>query len=215
MTRSTRANVARVRGWGLALTLALGLPVVARATVEAQQARLPPPADACQDPVAGRWLAHVYYAHVTEWYRFTVDLHPSGDGAYTGEIHAHYWSGGPNDAEPRSCDRGGTQKSVRENAKASLRGLELSVDALDWRADTPNCGSSSRGYLLDHFAGTIDPELQEFQSLLNADAPEWRDVPTVFRRVRCAQPEARPPILEPDYVPAPAFQPSIGLSCWN
>ena len=215
MTRSARATVARVRGWGLALTLTLALPLVARATVEAQQARLPPPVDACQDPVAGRWLAHVYYTHVTEWYRFTVDLSPTGEGKYAGEIHAHYWQGGPGDAAPTPCNQGGRQTSVRENAIASLNGLHLSVDALDWKRDSPTCRSTSAGYLLDHFSGTIDPERQEFESLLNADAPEWRDVPTVFRRVSCPEPTEVAPILEPDYAPPPPYQPAIGLSCWQ
>jgi hypothetical protein len=66
--------------------------------------------------------------------------------------------------------------------------------------------------LLDHFSGTVDLERMEFQSLLNADAPEWRDVPTVFRRVRCgaAAPSDPTPriIMEP-----PPYQPPEREGC--
>lgn len=196
---------------GLGLTLG---PALAPATIEEQRSRLPPPAFECGDPVVGVWQAHVHYAHVGQWYLFELNIErdPAGDGLLRGTIRAEFWDGEADRSQPPLCDEPGWRNAVFEQAKGRVDQLTLSFDAIDWR-DLEICGRPLRGgYLLDHFSGTIEPERMEFQSLLNADAPEWRDVPTVFRRVRCqAGPEREPTpriIVEP-----PPYQPPEREGC--
>jgi hypothetical protein len=198
---------------GVGLLLTLG-PALAPATIEEQRSRLPPPAFECgDDPIAGLWQAHVYYAHVQQWYVFelNVERDPEGQGMLRGTIRAEFWDDGSGQrSQPPLCDEPGERTAVFENATGSIDGLALSFDAVDWR-DEAICGAIRGHYLLDHFSGTVDLERMEFQSLLNADAPEWRDVPTVFRRVRCAAatPEQKPRIImEP-----PPYQPPEREGC--
>lgn len=194
--------VSRARLAILLVTLTAGLvlgPALGRATIEEQRARLPPPATACDDPVAGQWRAHVFYRHVMQWYVFVLDIQREQGDALTGTIRAEFWDGSEHDPQPPSC--GTTRRGeVFEHARGDVEGLALRFEATDWR-DEQVCGSIGGGYLLDRFSGTVDPERMEFQSLLNADAPEWRDVPTVFRRVRCPNPG--PDADEPKVVVAP------------
>jgi hypothetical protein len=204
---------ARDPRWWAPLVIGLGSslsPRLAPATIEDQRSRLPPPAFECgDDPIAGIWQAHAYYAHVRQWYRFelTIAREPEDrpPGALSGSIRVEFWNGGPEHAEPPSCAERGDRAGVFEQAAGHSEALELRFDATDWR-DLELCDKQVRGYLLDHFSGTVDPERMEFQSLLNADAPEWRDVPTVFRRVRCgpasgAAAEPRVTIAAPPYEP--------------
>ena len=202
--------------WATALAVGLLLtlgPALAPATIEEQRSRLPPPAFECgDDPIAGLWQAHVYYAHVQQWYVFelNVDRDPEGEGLLRGTIRAEFWDGSGERSQPPLCNEPGERRAVFENATGRIDGLALSFDATDWR-DEAICGPIRGHYLLDHFSGTVDLERMEFQSLLNADAPEWRDVPTVFRRVRCAaaNPEQKPRIImEP-----PPYQPPERDGC--
>ncbi len=162
------------------------LPAPAPATVAEQRARLPPPAE-CHDPVAGTWMAHVYYRHVGEWYVFLLRVKhaPGGGPDLVGTIHSEFWAGGPKDAEPPACEIGVVHRSVAEHARGHFDGKTLVFNATDWRPDQPSCLGSEVDYLLDDFSGRIDRSRQEFQSVLNSDAPEWVNVPTVFRRVSC------------------------------
>ena len=199
------------RTGALALGIGLGLglgPALGRATIEEQRQRLPPPAFECgDDPIAGVWQAHTYYGHVGQWYTFALDVRrdaddPSG-AALRGTIQVVFWDGDASRSQPPLCDAPGDRGEVFENARGEARDLELRFDAVDWR-DTGACGGIGGGYLLDRFSGTVDPERMEFQSVLNADAPQWRDVPTVFRRVRCPPPDASAePEPEPRVVLAP------------
>jgi hypothetical protein len=190
---------------GLALTLG---PALAPATIEEQRQRLPPPAECGEDPIAGVWQAHVYYAHVEQWYMTRIEIErdaadPSGE-QLIGSMYSEFWNGGPNDSQPPVCGGPGQRAAVNERATGRAHGLELSVDAIDWK-DAEVCGPTAFGYLLDHFSGSVDIERMEFQSLLNADAPEWHDVPTVFRRVACSQhmpqPEPKVVVAPPPYQP--------------
>lgn len=196
---------------GVLLTLG---PALAPATIEEQRSRLPPPAFECgDDPIAGVWQAHVYYAHVSQWYVFELDVErdPKADGLLRGSIEVEFWDGTAERPSPPLCNELGNHSGVFERAKGRVDGLSLSFDAIDWR-DLEICGPLRGSYLLDHFSGTVDVERMEFQSLLNADAPEWRDVPTVFRRVRCAAaPEQlhRPKII----VEPPPYQPPEREGC--
>ncbi len=147
---------------GLALTLG---PALAPATIEEQRQRLPPPAEACgDDPIAGVWQAHVYYAHVGQWYMTRIEIErdrgdPSGE-RLVGSIYSEFWDGGPSDSQPPACDGPGERAAVNERAAGRATGLQLQVDALDW-ADAQVCGPTSFGYLLDHFSGTVDVERME------------------------------------------------------
>lgn len=129
---------------------------------------------------------------------------PSGE-RLIGSVYSEFWNGSPEHSQPPACDGPGLRAGVNERAIGRARGLELSVDAIDWK-DAEVCGPTGFDYLLDHFTGRVDVERMEFQSLLNADAPEWRDVPTVFRRVRCSgkqpTPEPKIAIAPPPYEPA-------------
>jgi len=181
--------VPRVRLAILLATLTLGLlldPALGRATIEEQRARLPPPATECGDPVSGQWRAHVFYRHVMQWYVFVLDIERGEGELLSGSIHAEFWNGGENDQQAPLCDSWVHRGAVLEPASGEAKGLAIRFDATSW-TDERACGVATSGYLLDRFSGTIDPERMEFQSLLNADAPEWRDVPTVFRRVRCPE----------------------------
>jgi hypothetical protein len=192
---------------GIALTLG---PALAPATIEEQRQRLPPPAQGCDDdPIAGVWQAHVYYAHVRQWYMTRIEIErdatdPSGE-RLIGSIYSEFWDAGPEQPQPPACGGPGLRAAVNERATGRARALQLEVDAIDWK-DAEVCGPTSFGYLLDHFAGTVDVERAEFQSLLNADAPEWQDVPTVFRRTHCSHkqpaPEPKIAIAPPPYEPA-------------
>jgi hypothetical protein len=201
MTLADAAAVGRAPLGTLLVLLSVGLvlmPARGRATIEEQRARLPPPAS-CEDPVVGQWRAHVFYRHVQQWYVFVLDIGRETDERLVGTIHVDFWDGGELDAQPPACQLA-RRGEVFEHARGHLDGLALHFEATDWR-DEEVCGSIGGGYLLDRFDGTIDLERMEFQSLLNADAPEWRDVPTVFRRVRCSEPGGEP--SEPKVVVAP------------
>jgi hypothetical protein len=211
-----RGHPRRAAAFGLAVGLALTLgPALAPATIEEQRQRLPPPAEACgDDPITGVWQAHVYYAHVQQWYMTRIEIErdaadPSGE-RLVGSIYSEFWDGGPELSQPPACGGPGQRSAVHERATGRARALQLEVDAIDWK-DAEVCGPTSFGYLLDHFSGSVDVERMEFQSLLNAEAPEWQDVPTVFRRVRCSNelPPSEPKIA----VAPPPYQPAEREGC--
>jgi hypothetical protein len=201
-------SVTRARLAILLATLSAGLllgPALGRATIEEQRDRLPPPATECSDPIAGQWRAHVFYAHVRQWYVFVLDIERVGESELRGSIKAEFWDGDDDDQQPPECRIGSGRAAVFEPASGEAKGLDIRFDATSWR-DEQVCGSLGLDYLLDRFSGTIDPERMEFQSLLNADAPQWRDIPTVFRRVRCGphgEDESVPRIV----IAPPPFQP--------
>lgn len=165
-------------------------------------------------------MSHAYYPHVGQWYifRLAISRASAGSSTLTGDMHALYWNGGPRDSEPPTCAQDVYRKSVYEPAAGSIDGSRITFNATSWRADEDFCGAPADAYNLDNFSGTIDPGLQEFQSVLNA--PGWVDVPTVFRRIRCADganaPQAPTPPALPVKVAPPPIQPpgtSGGCGC--
>ncbi|HLT39863.1 MAG TPA: hypothetical protein VK034_26465 [Enhygromyxa sp.] len=195
---------------GLSLTLG---PALAPATIEEQRSRLPPPAFECDDdPIVGVWRAHVHYAHVDQWYVFDLNIEraPEGGTALRGSIRAEFWSGHADRSQPPLCDEPGDRAAVLEQAEGRADGLALVFEGVDWR-DLSICGPFAGSYLLDRFSGTVELERMEFQSLLNADAPQWRDVPTVFRRVRCGAGRAEP--IPKIIVEPPPYQPPEREGC--
>ncbi len=128
-------------------------------------------------------------------------------------MHAGWWTGGPKDAQAPACAASNHFRSVDEPVQGTFRDGVLDVLATEWATADDSC-RPVRGYLVDRFTGRLDPEIQEFQSLLNADAPEWRDVPTVFRRIRCTHQE-RPVEPDPIVTVPPPFQPPTRGVSWR
>ena len=179
-----------------ALTLALVLPLLF-GTTQAQRDRLPPPAADCEDAITGLWLAHVYYEHVHQWYRFRLEISEQS-GVLSGTIHSEYWDGDAKDEQPPACGAPHHRRAVFEPATGSFDGNFVVFQGTSWTVDTSqSCPEVEPDYLVDHFSGALDAEHQEFMSVLNADTPEWTDVPTVFRRVACTPPKTPEPVVAP------------------
>ena len=157
----------------------------APANIQEQRARLPPPAR-CTDPVLGVWMSHAYYAFAGQWYisQLTIRRAPGSTTELTGEMFAHYWNGGPRDEQPPACAPGVYRKSVDQPARGRINGNRIEFWATSWRAAAVYCNTPATAYNLDRYSGTIDPALQEFQSLIN-DGGRFINVPVVFRRIRC------------------------------
>lgn len=174
----------------------------APANVEEQRARLPPPAS-CSDPVEGDWLSHTFNPRFNDWYMFTLRVRriAPGSNELVGEIDSHYWNGSAADSEPPSCRPGLDNWITLMTATGRVDGQQIRFDGTAWRPGQTFCGSRG-GYNLDHFAGRIDPALQEFQTV-NNDGERMVDETTVFRRVACREPEPTPHVS----VAPPPFYP--------
>jgi len=196
----------------LALLAMLAHPAVAPATIAEQRARLPPPAD-CPDPVIGTWKSHAYYPGHGQWYIFTLTVQrvADNDRRLEGQVHSHYWTGGPGDEEPPPCGPGGYHQTVIMPASGTAVGFDIEFGGDSWRSEQSLCGSPSRSYYPDRFRGTIDPAIDEFQSVNNDGGP-MVNYPTVFRRVSCLEDGDQSPGIE--VVPPPAFYPDTsGCGC--
>ncbi len=197
--RSRRITHAAVVALMAAVVL---LPSLAPATIEEQRARLPPPAspDTCGNPVEGVWRSLRWYPGNRAWYQFTLEIHQRGN-ELTGTIEAHSWDTGPNQQEPGPCRGGLDHWVVVQDARGTVDGLRLVFGGTRWAVSQMFCGTRPWGYNLDRFTGVIDPAIQEFQSV-NNDGGSQIDEPTVFRRIRCFEPQSPPhPFVTP-----PSFQ---------
>jgi hypothetical protein len=184
-------------------------PATAPATITEQRARLPPPAR-CDDEVAGIWKSHSYWQGHGQWYVFTLEIHrtKADPNQLTGTIVSHYWNGGPGDEEPPPCGPTGYRQQVRMPGAGHIRDGVVTFGGTSWTLEQTYCGAHTANYYPDVFSGRIDPELQEFQSVNNDGGPAV-NVPQVFRRIRCLEPDSRPHIT----VTPPAFQPPSGGGC--
>jgi hypothetical protein len=187
----------------IALVALVLLPSLAPATIEEQRARLPPPArpDSCQNPVEGVWRSLRWYPGNRAWYQFTLEIHQQGNGL-VGTIEAHSWDTPPTRMEPGPCSLGLDHWVVVQQASGTVNGLHLDFGGTRWAVSQHFCGIRPTGYNLDHFRGVIDTNIQEFQSV-NNDGGAQIDEPTVFRRIRCFEPQSTPH----PYVTPPSFQP--------
>jgi hypothetical protein len=172
----------------LAFVLAASLtPAAAPATVQEQRARLPPAAQ-CSDAVSGIWKSHKYDDRYREWMMRTLDIQrvEGSETELQGTIESHYWAGEPEQSQPGPC-QGQQHVIVSMDARGNTEGDQIVFSGFgQWRLDELVCGSLE-GYNLDSFAGTVDRELQEFQSV-NNDGGRAIDQPEVFRRVSCHPP---------------------------
>jgi hypothetical protein len=199
------------RGIGLvALLVCVVCPAEAPATIEAQRARLPPPAD-CSDPITGTWLSHAFHERFGQWGRFTLVVHrdPDDQERLVGTISNEAWYGPAEEARRGPC-KGQLQYLVSMDAEGSIRGDEFVFGGVgQWRLDELFCGSLG-GYNLDQFAGRVDHQLHEFQTL-NNDGGRYVDVPTVFRRIACEESGEEPPRIAVD--PPPFYPPPEASGC--
>jgi len=180
----------------------------APADIQEQRARLPPPARECADPVEGVWMSHAYYAHQRHWYIFTLTVHRRAPGSteLVGEILAEFWNSDDGRApNPPPCHRGLSHDRALMPAIGTANGDRIEFGGTSVTHLPSLCGEGSFGYAADHFSGTIDPAILEFQSV-NNDGGSAVNEPSVFRRIRCIDPPSAPHVPRPVVRP-PAFQP--------
>ena len=184
-------------------------------TIEEQRARLPPAAECDDERVAGVWRCQIYDATYVDWATFTLNIRrdPQDRTRLLGTISNHGWEGGPGDAQPPPCaqQRGGEWTVSMDAAGVVQNEHELVFGATSpWRLDSVTCGHGPAGYNPDHFSGTIDPAILEFQSV-NNDGGRAVNEPCVFRRIRCPPVEsAAAPSVNPT---PPAFYPALRSGC--
>ena len=202
-------------GAGALLVVSLAVPRPAPgSTVAEQRALLPEPAE-CEDPVTGVWKSHNYNTFQGQWTEFTLEVRRrTGEpSVLEGRILNHSWMAGRNHPEPPKCT-GQLRYEVSMDAQGSAKGLSVEFWGIgQWEMDQLHCGSRiGFGYNLDHFSGTIDPAIQEFQSV-NNDGGIAVNEPTVFRRIRCFEgPQIDPSVEPPPYQP-PGTGGCGGLGC--
>ncbi|MBL4689702.1 MAG: hypothetical protein JKY37_34255, partial [Nannocystaceae bacterium] len=153
-------------------------------TVAEQRARLPPPAT-CADSIEGVWKSHDFRGRRAVWEIFTLEIRRTepGGNALRGTITNEYWLGGERDSEPGPCE-GVKHAIVSMDAVGAIEGETITFRGVgDWRVDAVLCGGGVN-YVLDDFTGSLDLEVQEFQTLAN-DGVVAINEPTVFRRIDC------------------------------
>lgn len=190
-------------------------PESAPATVAEQRARLPPPKE-CENPVEGRWKAHIYEDWRKFWHAFTLEIRVADDDPekLIGRILTQGWDGSAKDERPGPC-QGGLHFLVSMTAKGTYRNGQVSFWGTKWKLDEVRCGNFG-GYNLDRFTGKVDLQLQEFQSK-NNDSGAMVNVPMVFRRVGCfdtdEQPDPGVKVKAPGFYPKKSRRPSAGCDC--
>lgn len=176
-------------------------PGRAPATVQEQRARLPPAAE-CDDTVQGTWKSHAFNPMWQEWNLFTLTVHRRSPGSdeLEGTITNLAWFGPPTEENRGPCE-GRLQYLVSMPAQGRIDGNRIEFGGREpWKLEEVFCASFDGGYNLDQFAGTIDPDLLEFQSV-NNDGGRFVNVQTVFRRVAC--PEGERDLAAPRVAVAP------------
>jgi len=212
--RPVSQRLLRVAALGLVVAAFL-LPRQAPGTVAEQRARLPPPAT-CEHEVEGYWKSHAYNPMFQDWVEFTLEIHtvPGKPGELTGKIVNHTWKGGPGREQPGPCGAEQTWRArIAMTAKGTYQDREITFWGTEWKLDQVVCGKLpwSWGYNLDRFTGTIDPAIQEFQSV-NNDGGRSVNEPTVFRRIGCFD-SAPPPSVEVKPPPVLPAKRKGGCSC--
>ncbi|MFO0561565.1 MAG: hypothetical protein U0269_26375 [Polyangiales bacterium] len=207
------------RRWTLSLSCALLAaialsPSLLFGSIEDQRARLPPAAEQdagadCSDPAAGTWLGQQYNQRSRSWQRYelTIRRASAGSTALVGEVRVHFWNGWYSHSTPQTdCSRPHLAAEVVQNATGTINGLDLSFGGNDWRTSRVFCQPPGTrvAYNPDHFTGTINVAIQEFQSV-NNDGGSAVNEPVVFRRIRCAESAAQPRVVvvPPVEIPRP------------
>ncbi len=181
----------------------------APASIEEQRARLPPPAR-CDDPVVGEWRAKKYEDRYGNWFAVTLEVRRAAPGSnlLTGRILARLWYASARDVEPPPCSPAVFRDyEVEMPATGTAEGNQIRFGARSYQIRAVHCGRVEH-YNPDNFSGTIDPAIQEFQSVNNDGGRAVND-PMVFRRVRCFDPgaSAGPRANTPAVIVTPPFMP--------
>ena len=113
----------------------------------------------------------------------------AGQPLLTGDVLARFWVGTAQQSEPQPCGVTRFDREVFMPATGVATGLQVAFGGTSWRPHRNHCGPAGWSYNPDHFTGTIEPAIQEFQSV-NNDGGEAVNEPTVFRRIRCSEPPA-------------------------
>lgn len=192
-----------MRRWVRWFALVVLVPALAPADIEEQRARLPPPAEACPDPVEGTWVSENFYPQIQGWMIFDLEVRrdAAAPGGLTLRTHSEHW-GPERDSRRQPCAPGAFHRKKYATAVGTTDGTHLSFRLTALGAEEVFCGIPlGDGYELATFAGTIDHQRQEFVSVFEADT--WHQIPTVFRRVRCLDQPAPPALPTPPPPPAP------------
>jgi hypothetical protein len=206
--RTKRATLSVLSIALVALALA---PSAFAGSVEEQRQRLPPPAD-CEDPVEGTWLGIEWLPYRGQWYENTLNIRRASKDStdLVGDMYVHYWYGTAADSHPPPCRPGGMEESVKQpGATGKLEGNNVSFGATTYTHDKTGCGTWSGRYWPDHFSGTIDTTIEEFQSVNNDGHAAVND-PVVFRRIKCF--DGLPP-ANGSGTPPPYAPPKHGFTC--
>jgi len=182
-------------------------------TVAEQRARLPPAAECGEDPVAGRWKSHQFYAKRKRWTVFTLEIRRDGgpkSNKLVGRIINHTWQGGADREQAGKCGpKQRERKQISMTAKGEVNGEAIRFEGTSWKLDRHICGPRRPfRYYLDRFTGKIDKKRQEFQSVNNDGGPMVNH-PTVFRRIGCLS-DPPPPDVK---IKAPALLPKKKSGC--
>ena len=219
MTTEKPPNRRSMGAGRLCILVAFGLIVLsprpAPGTIAEQRARLPPPAR-CTDDIEGLWISHQYDPRYNDWTQFFLDIRRVEDSEtdLVGTIRNHSWDGGPELEEPGPCV-GNFRYEVSMEARGRFDEWSVEFWGTAWQLDGILCGRMPGlwHYNLDNFSGTVDFEIQEFQSV-NNDGGRAVDDPTVFRRIECyerAEDEVRVDVEAPSYTP----EAGSDAGCWG
>jgi hypothetical protein len=183
----------------VALTMFLASSI-APAGVEEQRRRLPPPAQACSDPITGFWRGHEMLNG--RWYKFTLDIErvTAGGPELTGEIESHSWDGGPDQTSPPPCDDFRNEFILDMPATGRFEDNHVSFVGQSWKLRESLCGRVGV-YYPDGFSGNLIEKGTEFHSM--SDDGHNPVVPVVFRRIKCGDDAKPTPELPEDEAPMP------------
>lgn len=148
----------------------------------AQRGRLGAAA-ACADPIAGSWNSSLYDVGRGQWYVFTLTIHRSG-AVLSGTIQSRFWQGPRSKPQPpASCVDTKLYAVVSMPATGVLGDHRVRFGSRSFRVEHLFCGGEIQ-YTPDRFAGTLDSEKNEFQSIVT-DGLNLIDQPLLLRRVSC------------------------------
>src|ERR1044071_3158521 len=124
-------------------------------------------------------MSHAYYPQQHQWYVVNLDVrrvtgHPD---QLQGLIRAHFWDGDEHMVEPPAdCAHVSMHAEVREPAVGTLTPDQtITFRGTSWALERQYCGFGM-GYALDTYSGRIDPQIMEFQTILD-DFHEFRGIP--------------------------------------
>jgi hypothetical protein len=138
---------------------------------------------ACEDPIAGTWVAYRYSPEFRDWARFTLRVVREGT-SLDGTIVARMWRGLPSERRPPPCSADGWDYTVTMRATGNLIGDRMAFGATTHEVTRVDCASSFFSYNPDHFSGSVDP-LADRMHTVNNDGGRDVNAPYEFHRTSC------------------------------